>query len=111
MSVNERWSGSSDRCPVCLNCREDWKHHLQCQSQDMKRKKDEILSNFDMDLLYFKTYPPLQEFIIDFFESFYKGETLECPDTLDPSYMIELQLAYKDQSSIGWDNFATGLLS
>ena len=25
MSVNERWSGSSDRCPVCLNCREDWK--------------------------------------------------------------------------------------
>ena len=62
-----------------------------------------------MDLLYFKTYPPLQEFIIEFFERLYVGEILECPDTL--SYMVELQLAYEDQCSIGWDNFTWGLLS
>ena len=36
MSVNERWSGASHRRSVCLNCREDWSHHLQCQSQDIK---------------------------------------------------------------------------
>ena len=38
MAVNERWSGTSDRCPMCLNCREDHDHHLVCQSPDMIRK-------------------------------------------------------------------------
>ena len=68
MSVNEKWKGTSDRCPVCLTCREDHSHHLICQSPDMKRKREEILGNFDTDLMHFKTYPPLQEFFIDFFE-------------------------------------------
>ena len=39
------------------------------------------------------------------------NKTAECPDTVDPRYMVEIQLAFEDQCSIGWDNFARGLIS
>ena len=111
MVVNEKWSGASNKCPVCLHTRENSMHHLQCQSQDMRRAKDSFLSDFDMDLISFKTYPPLQEFIIEFFEKLHSGQALECPDTVDQLYMVELQMAYEEQNDIGWENFARGLLS
>ena len=77
----------------------------------MKRKREEILGNFDIDLMHFKTYPPLQEFFIDFFEKMHCGQPPVCPDTVDPKYLVEIQLAFEDQSAIGWQHFARGLIS
>lgn len=74
MVVNERWSASSDKCPVYLRCREENQHHLVCPSEDMSRKRDGLLRNFEMDPQYFNTYPPLLEFIIEFFENLHNGE-------------------------------------
>ena len=68
----------------------------------MKRKREELLGNFDMDRMHFNTYPPLQEFFIIFFEKLHvRGQPI-CPDTVDPNYIVELQLVFEDQSAIGW---------
>ena len=96
MVVNEKWSSTSDKCPVCLTTREDDQHHLKCMSQDMTRKREELLGNFDMDLTNSNTYPPLQEFIIDFFENLHTQNMPDCPDTVDPHYIVEVQLALED---------------
>lgn len=111
MAINEKWSGTSDKCPVCLTSREDDQHHLKCQSNDMVRKRDEFLGNFEMDLIHFNTYPPLQEFLMEFFEKVHVHEEPLCPDTVDPRYIVELQLAFEDQNAIGWHNFARGMIS
>ena len=37
MSVNEKWTGTDNKCPVCMNGREDWMHPLVCQSPDTIR--------------------------------------------------------------------------
>lgn len=52
--------------------------------------------------MHFNTYPPLQEFFIIFFEKLHvRGQPI-CPDTVDPNYIVELQLVFEDQSAIGW---------
>ena len=33
------------------------------------------------------------------------------PDTVDPKVMVEFQLAYEEQSDIGWDLFFSGFVS
>ena len=111
MSVNKKWSGSSDRCPVCLNAREDWIHPLVCQRKDLMRKRDELLIEFEHRLTEFKTYPPLQCFILNFFRNLYRNRTPHPPTTTDPKYIIEFNDAYDNQTALGWDNFCRGIIS
>lgn len=71
MSVNQQWSNSSDRCPMCLNARGDWIHPLVCRHMDLIRKRDELLCDFEYKLDEFNTYPPLKYFILNFFRNLY----------------------------------------
>ena len=111
MVVNEKWSQSSDRCPVCLNAREDWLHPLMCQSVDMIRKRYELLIDFDERLRAFKTYPPLRSFIVNFFKNLYRCQKPEAPTILDPKYIVEFNAAYEKQEELGWNNFCRGIVS
>ena len=51
MSVNEKWAGAENKCPVCLNAKEDWWHLLVCQSPDMIRVRDKLMNDFEANLL------------------------------------------------------------
>lgn len=83
MAVNEGWTNSSDRCPVCLNAREDWIHPLICQSRDMFRKRDKLLTECEGEMKEFKTYPPLAHFIIIFFRNLYRCRIPDVPSIID----------------------------
>lgn len=72
MSVNQKWSVSIDKCPGCLNVREDWINPLVCQHKDLIRKRDDLLIEFEDRLTQFKTYHPLKYFILNFFRNLYQ---------------------------------------
>ena len=111
MDVNEQWSGSDDRCPVCLTQREDWLHPLQCQSQDMVRVRERLISEMMESFDSFKTYPPLAEFIVEYLRNLHVHRLPFPPDSVDPKFMVEFQLAYEEQAVIGWDLFLRGFVS
>ena len=111
MSVNERWSGTSDKCPVCLKDREDWMHPLVCQSPDMVRVRDKILSDFEADMEFFKTYPPLSDYIMAYFRNLHMDTIPPPPGLVDQRYMVEFYNAYDNQCKIGWNNFCRGIVS
>ena len=57
------------------------------------------------DLINFKTYPPLIDFVLDFF----KHAMFEPPEEPVIAHPLSSQLfyyAYREQSQIGWDHFA-----
>ena len=111
MSVNRKWDGSSDQCPVCLNAREDWIHPLVCQHKYLIRKRDELLIEFEDRLTQFRTYHPLKYFILNFFRNLYRTRIPQPPTTTDPRYIIEFNDRFENQTKLGWDNFCRGIVS
>ena len=101
MSVNEKWTGADDKCPVFMHEREDWMHPLVCQSPDMIRVRDKLLADFEADLDYFKTYPPLADFIIKYLRNMHVNRLPEEPELIEQRYMVEFHNAYDNQSKIG----------
>ena len=101
MSANEKWTGADDKCPVFMHEREDWMHPLVCQSPDMIRVRDKLLADFEADLDYFKTYPPLADFIIKYLRNMHVNRLSEEPELIEQRYMVEFHNAYDNQSKIG----------
>ena len=67
MSVNEKWTGADNKCPVYLNEKEDWWHPLVCQRPDMVRVREKLINDLEANLEFLKTYPPLAAFILKYF--------------------------------------------
>lgn len=82
MVVNNRWKGGSDRCPVCLKEREEWYHHLVCQSTYMIRVREKLLTDMPMDFEHFKTNPALADYIIDYLQTLHLGRIPERPSKM-----------------------------
>ena len=111
MSVNAKWTGAENKCPVCLNEKEDWWHPLVCQSPDMIRVRDKLMNDLEANLEFFKTYPPLAAFILKYFRNLHLHEKPEEPGIIERNYMVEFYNAFENQGRIGWGNFCRGLVS
>ena len=68
MSVNSRWNIGSPMCPLCGIAIEDWKHVIMCANLDQDGVRKLFLEGFQTLLERHETYPPLMEFLIDYFE-------------------------------------------
>ena len=111
MSVNEKWNGSSDKCPVCLVEREDWRHPLVCQNPDLIRVREHYINEFEIQLEYFKTHPPLANYIINFLRNLHVQEKPDPPQIMDQRYLVEFYAAFQNQTKLGWNNFCRGIVS
>ena len=111
MKINHQWGTSTTpNCPVCCNIPETWQHVLSCKHHDMRQVRSSLLAHMYTGLIDFKTHTPLIDFILEFFEN----PTFEPPKEPVIAHPLSSQLfhyAYREQSQIGWDHFARGLIS
>ena len=111
MKINHQWGTSTTpNCTVCCNTPESWQHVLSCKHTNMRKVKSAQLAHMHTDLITFKTYPPLIDFILEFFEK----STFEPPEEPVIAHPLSSQLfhyAYREQNQIGWNHLAWGLIS
>ena len=69
MTVNHGWKLGELTCPFCHGVKEDWKHIIHCTKHVRKELKAKCVSDFELSLEQYETYPPLSEFLISFVTS------------------------------------------
>jgi hypothetical protein len=98
-----------DHCPLCHRLREDSKHVMRCNAEIAQNARAIGLSKLRQTWQGQRTPHALQ----DVFESGLiqwcrltqdTGPAIQCPQTKPDKYGNLLQIAFKEQTSIGWDN-------
>ena len=96
-----------DNCPFCGKPKENTKHILHCNHDEVSKVWEEKISQLDKRLLKIKTYYRLRKAIIQELRYWRKFKS--------PSNIVwyddELKAAIIEQRNIGWKFFLEGLIS
>ena len=104
-----------DHCPLCHRLREDSEHVMRCNADIAQNARAIGLSKLRKEWQGQRTPHALQ----DVFESGLiqwcrlqdTGKAIQCPQTKPDQYGNLLQIAFTEQTSIGWDNTWKGRIS